>query len=179
MEKTNFKFMKSGFNNLQEKPELDNLETSQILAVMTVYIENAIKIAEKIAVYQKSQVITNKDIVLALKKQALDNYHIWDQDTTKQQLNEISQEIYFDLMESQNNPDKDSSCSDDDVDLDKQDNLQENDISQKIENIKTEITEEFLNELKTIESRWNSWTPIDNEQIILKNAINKTAKQFN
>ena len=176
MDSNNFSFMKSGFDNLESKPKIDNRQTSQVLAVMTIYMENAIKIAEKIAVYNNRDILTDKDIILSLKSQALDNYEIWNKDETKRDLMEISQHIYHDLVESQNIEDGDSDTQLSDVD---EDNLEDtNKIDPKVETIRGDITPEFLEKLRTVEERWNCWNPLDTEYVILKNAINKTENKF-
>ena len=184
MENSNFTFMKSGLDNLESKPKMDNLETSQVLAVMTIFMENAVKIAEKITINENRKIISDKDIILSLKSQALDNYTIWNDDETKRDLIEISQNIYQDIVESQSHEEGDSdnmiTDSDDDInDSNKEDNDDTNIENKKIETIKNSITQDFIEKLKTVEERWTNWNPIESEYIILKNAISNTEKKFN
>lgn len=179
MSNQDFSFMKSGFDNLESKPKMNNIETSQVLAVMTIFMENAIKIAEKITISEDRVNIYDTDIIKALKSQALDNYDIWNQDEVKRDLVEISQSIYHDIVESQSREigDSDNELSDEEC-IEQEDEDKEID-NEKILEIKQSITREFIEKIKTIDTRWNNWNPVETEYVILKNAIENTEKKFN
>ena len=53
-------FMKTGYETIESKPQLDIDETSKVLAIMTIFMERAISISEQYVVYQNRKIITDK-----------------------------------------------------------------------------------------------------------------------
>ena len=95
MNNTDYSFMKTGYTN--EPSKLSKIEQSQLLSVMTLFTENAIKISEKYVLYENRKEITDKDIILALKSQAMDYTDLWDTDDTKNKLSLLYKDIYNEL----------------------------------------------------------------------------------
>ena len=77
MDKIDYSFMETGFQNLQGIEQLSNNEKAQKLSMISLYYEEAIKIAESYVIYENRSTITANDIILALKVQALDRSAFW------------------------------------------------------------------------------------------------------
>ena len=163
MNKTDYSFMKTGANTLESNENLNQVEKSQLLSVMTVFMENALFIAERFVIFEKRQEITDKDIILALKSQALDHTEIWDTDETKNKLSKLYGEIYQELNENF-----------------EENEVESEDIEEEIEKrTLTQMSIEDYNKVKEIDSRWINWSPIDSESILIKKAIDNTESKFN
>ena len=168
MSNTDYSFMKTGFQSIQGIEKLSNSERATLLSTIVVYFEEAIKIAEGIVVYEDRIEITGKDIVLALKVQALDHEDIWDKEETKTRVREGYTDIYNDLT-IQSNLDgnyEDDNCDDDNCDsntLMKQPKLDK-------------LTYELI---KSADERWLHWNPTEQINTILKSAIDKTEDRIN
>ena len=180
MDSTDFSFMTTGLLDGDGNYQLSNQEKSQLLAVLVIYMENAIKLAEKYVKYENRPEITNRDIIIALKSQALDHNDIWNNPNTHTELDLLYQEIKTDLENQvQDNQDEDKD-EEDNHDEDYQDESitsskqEENDLTSELEE-RMKIHEQF----ETAESRWLDWQPTDPELVVLKQAIDKTEKKFN
>ena len=181
MNNTDFSFMKTGFID-ENIYKISNKEKSEILSVLVIYMENAIKIAEKYVILNNRKLITNVDIILSLKSQALDNFEIWEKEETKKSLYDTYNKIFNELEESHDDEEDDEDEDDidkDDVDEDDVDNDEEDDVYDKIKGEDIDKNnQDFLNKINTIDDRWNKWEPTDQEHIILKSAIDKTENKF-
>ena len=165
MSNTDYSFMKTGFQNIQGIEKLSNSERATLLSTIVVYFEEAIKIAEGIVVYEDRIEITGKDIVLALKVQALDHEDIWDKEETKIRVREGYTDIYNDLT-TQSNLNDDCDYDDDKCDSNTQ-------MKQpKLDKLTYEL-------IKSADERWQHWNPTDQINTILKSAIDKTEDRIN
>jgi len=151
---SNYKFMKSGFNLLEQEP-LPEETIENLYALVYAFMEKAIISAEKYVSHSGREVITKQDIKLGLK---VETFKFLKRDNFMEDINrwreiinedENSEEdmVEFESMVSNTNKYvafKKSSC--------------------ECENCK------FFNE---IEEKWSAWEPHNQIELILKNAVLK------
>lgn len=166
MSNIDYSFMQTGFQNLQGIEQLSHTEKATLLSTIVVYFEEAIKIAEGIVVYENRIEITAKDIVLALKVQALDHTDIWETEDTKNRVREGYQEIYQDLTTPGTLTESEEDEEDDNNEV-------------EIEEIKHKLDDTTYQLIKSAPERWNQWEPTDQINIVLKSAIDNTEKKIN
>ena len=170
--------MKTGIDLIKKPYKLNNEETSQILSVMTIFMEKAIGIAEKYVLYQKRDEITNIDIIKALKCQAMDYNNIWDNPEIKKQLHILYKDISYDLNNEIINCE--NNIINEDININKCDKNLNEDINKcdkkNLNEDKTNI--DIIIKMDTINKRWLKWNPIDSESILLKEAIKKTENKY-
>jgi hypothetical protein len=163
MDITDFSFMQTGFNQLAGVDSLSHTEKATLLSTLTVYLEEAIQIAEGFVVYEGREEITDQDIILALKAQALDNQDIWDDPGTTDRIHEAFSEIYPNIANPNDLSDSETDSSD----------------PTSTSEIKPSCLDDKAYQLiKTVSERWNIWDPQTPEQQILKTAINRTEQNF-
>lgn len=168
MENNDFSFMKTGFNQLIEPQGLSKTEEANILSILQVYIEEAMKIAEGFVQYEGRTQITSSDVVLSLKAQALDHSQVWETNETRERI----QGAYKDILQESNSDPVDSEG--DSVDS-------EGDSVETPESVDTEsvnMEEDAYQLMLTVDKRWENWCPTEFPYNMLKGAIDKTAQAF-
>lgn len=165
---TDYSFMKTGMFDETTNASMTAEEKSQLLSILVLYMEKAIKIASIYIRFEGRTEMNDKDIILALKSQALDHNDVWEKEETRDELNNLYTRIMNDF-----------SNQNDDVDEDDE-SQEEQDESQEDEDFEQTLEEKnsFYEKIQTVNERWKDWNPTDPELIILKNAINKTEKKF-
>lgn len=174
METSNYSFMKTGSNLVEPVENLNQVEKSQLLSVMTIFMENSLFIAEKFVLYENRIEITDEDIILALKSQALDHTEIWDTIEIKNKLTILYEEIYQELNENNLNGETDNTRGDDE---EKIINTGEN-VENKARKILKKMSEDDYKKIKEMTNRWSNWFPNDQESIMIKKAIDNTEEKF-
>ena len=117
------------------------------------------KIAEGFVIYEGRNSISSRDIIIALKAQALDHSHVWDKDETQTRVQDAFNDILCDLEKPA-------------------DELSESDDGQENVESRPKLEEEAYQALLTTEERWESWEPSEFPYTVLKTAIDNTAQAF-
>lgn len=157
MEPPDYSFLKTGFTNIIEpNPGLTEDDQANILSIMQIYIEESFKIATGFVIYEGRKTITNQDIILALKAQAIDHSDVWDKPNTIEKVSNAYQKIS--TLHISN-------------DLDSE-------LSEDIEEVEDtglfKLEEQAYKEILTVDTRWRDWNPTEFPYNILKSAIDKT-----
>ena len=169
MSNIDYSFMQTGFQNIEGIGQLSNTERATLLSTIVVYFEEAIKIAEGIVVYEDRKEITGKDIVLALKVQALDHEDIWDKEETKIRVRDGYTDIYNDLTTPSNQIGQSSDSEDDNDDT----------LEINKETVPSKLDKLTYDLIKSADERWVQWNPTEQITTILKSAIDKTDSRIN
>mgnify|MGYP003975357941 CR=1 FL=1 len=181
---------KTGFD-LTSQNDCDTDQIINIQAILTVFIENAMKSAETYVIHSNRKIITAKDISSGLKAEL---FLFLNRQDNQQRANEIANEFKEELMneELSNNfsemeMDEDISDNgyDDNYDDDNYDDDEEDD--EEIENNPilpnvTNDTEVYCKSLCNCEicskinyytTIWTTWTPTNEIELMLYNSIKK------
>ena len=169
MENIDFSFMQTGFNNIKGVDQLSREEKATLLSTVSVYFEEAMKIAVGYVKYELRNEVTAADIILAMKAQALDHSDIWEKPETSERLNEGYQEIYQELATPARLDVDDLSDDDDD---------EEDDVEDGVEDDYYKMMEDVYKLVKTAESRWVDWNPDNKLEKILKTSITNTERKL-
>lgn len=173
METTDFTFMQTGLTQLSNVDNVSHTEKATLLATLSVYLEEAIKIAEGIVIYEGRDQITDLDIILALKVQALDNQDIWDKPNTTTRIQDAFCEIYPSIANPTDVSSEDDVSNSSNNDIDDNCNVGTNELNSPT-NKPELLANKAYHRIKTVPERWKSWVPQTHEQRILKNSIDKT-----
>ena len=150
---SNYTFMKSGFNMLEQEPLSEEM-IENLYALVYAFMEKAIVSAEKYVNHSGREVITKQDIKLGLKSETfkflhrenfLEDINKWKEILTEEENDEDLVEFESMIANNSEHVDfKKSGCS------------------------CTNCT--FFNE---IEEKWAAWEPHNQIELILKNAVLK------
>ena len=172
--------LKTGFNNLDDDSQSDEIKL-QTTALITVFMENALKTAEIYTKEANRKVITPQDISLSLKRELftfLDNDDI--EQRTLEILTEFKEEIANNEEESFNSEDEYSEDEDEEVDSfenDEQKKYEEADEEEEF--TMCESDSKICQEVNMYAEKWKTWEPTNNIEKILWNGVNKIDKNFN
>ena len=165
---SDFSFMKSGFDLDESSSALSPTDNAMLLSTLTVYLQEAMKIAEAFTLYKKEKNIKSEYLVKALKTQALVDSRFWEKDETKTRLHEEFQ--YFsqnpmllnggDENDSENNSELESESE------------SESDF------IPLSLNDEEYKRIDEIDKVWSQWIPTDDLNIILKKGIENTIRKI-
>ena len=170
--------IKSGDNLLENIFEQDKDSEIQVMSLLTVFLENAIKSAEIYTLHSNRTIISSKDISMALKRELftfLDNEDITTRAT------EIVQEYKQAIEDEEYDEEYDEDDEDEKYD-------EEYDEEKNKDNYITNDTEEFkksvcncsiCTEINNYTDNWDSWKPTNNIETILYNGIQKIDSEFN
>jgi hypothetical protein len=170
--------LKTGFNNLDDDSQSDEIKL-QTTALITVFMENALKTAEIYTKEANRKVITPQDISLSLKREL---FTFLDNDDIEQRTLEILTEFKEEIA----NNEEESFNSEDEYSEDEEVDSFENDEQKKYEEADEE--EEFTmcesdskicQEVNMYAEKWKTWEPTNNIEKILWNGVNKIDKNFN
>ena len=182
--------LKTGFDNIENN---DSNEESQlqIIALLTVFMENAMKTAEIYTREANRKVITSKDISLSLKRELftfLDNDDIEERSLEilnefKSELENHNEEYYeeYDEDEEYEEYDEDN-AGQDDQDDDEEGKNNEKKYSEQYDNEEFTICNsdnKICKEVNMYAEKWKTWEPTNNIEKILWNGINKIDDKFN
>ena len=178
--------IKSGDNLLENIFEQDKDSEIQIMSLLTVFLENAIKSAEIYTLHSKRTIISSKDISMALKREL---FTFLDNEDIAIRATEIVQEYKQAIQEEEEYDEEyDEEDEEDDEEYeDEEDEYIENSEKNK-DNYITNETEEFkksvcncsiCTEINNYSDNWDSWKPTNNIETILYNGIQKIDSQFN
>jgi len=173
MDKSDFSFMKSGFNSVQENEDEDKMEKN-VVGTIVHFTENALKTAGYYTKHSGRKMITKEDIKRCLM---LEVFLFYNRQNLIENIENIIKELYDD-------------SSEDDAENDAEDDAEndaENDAEEKKEGVENEIIfEEDIEEsfklskcgcalcksLNNINEKWGSWKPETPIQEILQKHIN-------
>ena len=177
--------LKTGFDNL-DSDESNNEIKLQMSALITVFMENALKTAEIYTKGANRKVITSQDISLSLKRELftfLDNDDI--EARAAEILNEFKRELENEEDE-ENEDDEDDEENEENEEDEEEDEEDEEDEDEDEED--EEKKEEFTisnadckicKEVNMYAEKWKTWQPTNNIEKILWNGINKIDNDFN
>ena len=172
--------LKTGFDNL-DSDESNNEIKLQMSALITVFMENALKTAEIYTKGANRKVITSQDISLSLKREL---FTFLDNDDIEARAAEILNEFKMEL-ENENNEDEEYEEYEEDEEDEEDENEDEDEEDEENEE---EKKEEFTisnadckicKEVNMYAEKWKTWRPTNNIEKILWNGINKIDNDFN
>ena len=172
--------LKTGFDNLDSE-ETNNEVKLQMTALITVFMENALKTAEIYTKGANRKVITSQDISLSLKREL---FTFLDNDDIETRAAEILNEFKIELENEQ----EEMENFDNDYDEDDEEDMCEDDEDEENDEDDEEKKEEFTvsnadckicKEVNMYAEKWKTWQPTNNIEKILWNGINKIDKDFN
>lgn len=181
---SDYSFMKTGYNNnVAEQTSNIQIDVETIDILLTVFINNALQNAVKYSTMCKRNGVSREDIVYSLKYEV---FEFLNQSDLMDKIEKARTEYFEDLAESKAHENDDSGEDDEDSDegdiLDNDGNPivvpdDEIDDFKRIDNDliqqQSEQDKIFINKIHNYFDNWNNWTPTDNIEIILKNAIDK------
>jgi len=179
--------LKSGFTNVESVESNEEIKL-QMSALITVFMENAIKTAE---IYTKSanrNVITPQDISLSLKRELftfLDNddievraAEILEEFKSNLENNEEDDEEYEDEDEEEDEDEDEDEYEDEEDDYKKDSKLEEKNNIEEIFTVSKSDCK-ISTEVNMYAEKWKTWKPTNNIEKILWNGINKIDNDFN
>ena len=174
--------LKTGFDNLEDTDKNEEIKL-QMSALITVFMENAIKTAEIYTKEANRKVITPQDISLSLKREL---FTFLDNDDIEQRSLEILNEFKAELS---NNEEDSFSSEDENSEMEEVDSIDseyEDDEQKKYEEADEEEKFTICNsdskickEVNMYAEKWKTWEPTNNIEKILWEGINKIDKNFN
>ena len=172
--------LKTGFDNVENNDSSDEIKL-QMSALITVFMENAIKTAE---IYTKSAnrtVITPQDISLSLKREL---FTFLDNDDIETRAAEILDEFKSNLEVSDESEDEEYSDNEDMDEEDEEDEEETNNQDDELKKNEEEFTIstsdcKIAKEVNMYAEKWKTWQPTNNIEKILWNGINKIDNDFN
>ena len=107
---SDYSFMRSGFDNLvQAEPTLSKEEQANIMGLLMIFMENAARDASQYASAASRSIVLPKDIVLALKRQAVPSGGFWNDPNLLQRFAENRQAMLADDDDDEDDDDDDES----------------------------------------------------------------------
>lgn len=182
--------LKTGFDNLDSN-ESNNEIKLQMSALITVFMENAMKTAEIYTKESNRTVITPQDISLSLKRELftfLDNDDIEARaleiiNEFKEELKEINESNEEEDEEEDKKDEEDEEDDEEDEEDEEDDEKDEKDEELDKKNKNEEFT--FSNsdckickEVNMYAEKWKTWEPTNHIEKILWSGINKIDKDF-
>jgi hypothetical protein len=180
---------KSGFDmNMELENDINTDEIINIQALLTVFIENAIKNAEIYTLHANRNIITSQDISYSLKAELFlflartDNEERAEVIATEYR-QELKYEYINNMAENMNNMDMEE-----DEDYADSEDYNETEESDEILSNITDDTEPYTKSVCNCENclnvnnysvYWNTWTPTNEIEILLCNAIQKIDSEYN
>jgi len=155
MDKSDFSFMKSGFNSVQANEDQDKMEKNTVGTIVH-FTENALKTAGYYTKHSGRKIITKEDIKRGFM---LEVFLFYNRQNLIENIENIIQELY-----------KDSSDDDDEDDDDEEKNeiIFEEDVPFELSKCKCAL----CISLNNIKDKWETWTPETPIQEILQKHIN-------
>ncbi len=149
----NYSFMRTGIQN-------DQIQENKILdaaAIVSIFMEDAMKIAEMFTVHSGQNVISKDATIRALKIRAILGETFWQQPGMLQRLEDVKKFL-----------------------TEKEDCTMEEDEDVTLVETETAWVDPLCqctlcNTFKEVPLRWNSWQPSNQYDIIIRDAINKTS----
>ena len=172
---SDYSFMKSGFELDESSSSLSPTDNAMLLSTLTVYLQEAMKIAEAFTLYKNENNIKSEYLIKSLKTQALVDTGFWEKDETKTRLHHEFK--YFSEHPITLNDDK-ANVTDKDSD-NTEDNDSESESESELDFIPPSITEEEYKRIDEIDTVWSQWNPTDDLNIILKKGIENTIRKIN
>ena len=182
--------LKTGFDNL-DSDESNNEIKLQMSALITVFMENALKTAEIYTKGANRKVITSQDISLSLKREL---FTFLDNDDIEARAAEILNEFKMELENENNEKDEEENEEDEEEDeeevdsFNSYDDYDEDSCENEREKNENEKNEEFTisnadckicKEVNMYAEKWKTWLPTNNIEKILWDGINKIDNDFN
>ena len=179
--------LKSGFDNLENNDTNEEIKL-QMTALITVFMENAMKTAEIYTKEANRKVITPQDISLSLKREL---FTFLDNDDIEERSLEILNEFKAELENEENIDNFDS--EEDEEEGEEEDEECEEEEDKEDENNKKKYEEadeeeqftvcnsdsKICKEVNMYAEKWKTWQPTNNIEKILWEGINKIDKNFN
>ena len=191
---SNYSFMKSGFSNTDVEQE-ETLSEIDIVGLVSLFVENAMKTASKHTIICKRNVVTKTDVTYGLIYEV---FNWLKRPTLIKDFQEIKNEIENEAAEEEveyndGAEDKDNGAGkDDDEDEDEADDDSNGDF-ENIEDIivpdeyvdeferaiiQNDDNKEFLEELYSHYDNWPNWVPQNNIEKSLKSSIDRIINEF-
>ena len=179
--------IKSGDNLLENIFEQDKDSEIQIMSLLTVFLENAIKSAEIYTLHSNRTIISSKDISMALKREL---FTFLDNEDITRRATEIVQEYKQAIEDEEYDEEYDEEDEKYDEEYEEYEDEEDNKDSEEKnkDNYITNDTEEFkksvcncsiCTEINNYTDNWDSWKPTNNIETILYNGIQKIDSEFN
>jgi hypothetical protein len=167
--------LKTGFDNLENDDSNQEVQL-QMIALLTVFMENAMKTAEIYTKEANRKVITSHDISLSLKREL---FTFLDNDDIEERSLEILNEFKSEL-ENHNETYNDESDEGDEGDAgDECDEGDEGDEGDEEEFTICNSDCKICQEVNMYAEKWKTWQPTNNIEKILWSGINKIDEKFN
>ena len=171
--------LKTGFDNLDSNESSDEIKL-QMSALITVFMENAMKTAEIYTKESNRTIITPQDISLSLKREL---FTFLDNDDIEARALEIVNEFKQELKEVEEDEEDEEDDEEEDEEDDEDNEEEMNNDSDKKNNIVEEFT--FSNsdckickEVNMYAEKWKTWEPTNHIEKILWSGINKIDNDF-
>ena len=170
--------LKTGFDNLDSNKSSDEIKL-QMSALITVFMENAMKTAEIYTKEANRTVITPQDISLSLKREL---FTFLDNDDIEERALEIVNEFKQELKEVEEEGDEEDEEGDEEGD-EEDDEEDEEEEGDEEKNIVEEFTfsnsdSKICKEVNMYAEKWKTWEPTNHIEKILWSGINKIDKDF-
>ena len=179
--------LKTGFDNLENNDSNQEVQL-QMVALLTVFMENAMKTAEIYTKEANRKVITSQDISLSLKRELftfLDNDDI--EERSLEILNEFKSELENhnqtydegEYEEDQEYEDEEDEEDEENEDEDEQERKKNNEEYDEEEFTICNSDCKICQEVNMYAEKWKTWQPTNNIEKILWSGINKIDEKFN
>ena len=179
---SDYSFMRSGFDLVASQPTLTSSERQAVLSVLLVFFEKALRDAAQYVAAAGRRAVQGKDIVRALKLQALPESGFWDTPDLEARVSAYA----VDLAATEGETDSDCDC---DSDVASSEGASDPDCrsagSDGSDEAWTEAIAEGEGDIQTLCARMNAveaafeaWEPSTGIPAIVKEAITKTAEAF-
>lgn len=155
---SNYNFMKSGFNILNEEPLSDEM-TENLYSMVFAFMEKAVVNASTYVTHSKRSTITKKDIKLGLK---LETFLFLSRPNFMEDIRRWKV-ILNDNDDSETALDK----------LAEQRVINSTDTDELIGNFKSSCSCKTCDGMNTIETKWDNWKPHNQIEFILKKTVSK------
>ena len=171
--------MKTGFSN--ESNDFNNKDYQlNIMSLLTVFMENALENASTYTVHSNRNIVTSKDISMALKRELFEFLN-------SPNIEERAQKILEDYkLEIENDEEEYDEEEYDEEEYDEEENNEEenneeenNDEEENDVFSKNNCSCEICSGMNNYSEKWNTWKPSNGIEEILYNGINKIDKDYN
>ena len=156
-----FSFMKAGRNNPMNN-ELSDVETINILSLVTTFTENALITACEYIKHSNRKIVTAKDINMAMKLEVFEFLKKDNTKTMEKHKKELTKD-YFGL----------NTDGDEDSEVDEEDDYLENQEDEEEEFTRSKCKCELCSKIHLVEDNWKSWEPKTELEVILKRNIDR------
>jgi len=160
MDKSDFSFMKSGFNSVQANEDQDKMEKN-VVGTIVHFSENALKTAGYYTKHSGRKMITKEDIKRCLM---LEVFLFYNRQNLIENIANIIQELYGTSSDEEDD-EEDNKCSEEKNEIIFEEDIEE---SFKLSECKCAL----CHSLNNIKNKWETWKPETPMQEILQKHIN-------